>query len=230
LEKDKFQLTESQKEGSTVSPPMIRNSFGRKVKAKNMDKIDRKIKKVQDELALYDKEKFLEKKKLGMCLMTFRYQHDARAVNEYWGGDFFQRMWRRFKRTCCKCCYASGSRRYSDTHVNVERAPEPSEIFFENLHLKGKDKLKIRSLSGIVMIILLVVSFGAVYGLTTVNYNYKNSGGNFWLVGLVSFMLSCVVVFINMSLGKIIRQMSSYEKYSTFTHYTLSVVWRLTLA
>ena len=60
MEKDKFQLTESQKEGSTVSPPMIRNSFGRKVKAKNMDKIDRKIKKVQDELALYDKEKFLE--------------------------------------------------------------------------------------------------------------------------------------------------------------------------
>ena len=138
-------------------------------------------------------------------MITFKYQHDAREVTAYWGGNFFQNMWRRFKRCCCKCCYASGSRGYGYERVTVTRAPEPSEIFFENLHLTGRDKLKIRSLSGIVMIALLVISFGAVYGLTLVNYNYKNSDGDFWLVGMVSFMLSCVVVFINMSLGKIIR-------------------------
>ena len=119
------------------------------------------------------------------------------------GGNFFQRLWRKSKDVAANVTMHLISRRYGNDRVTVTRAPEPSEIFFENLHLTGRDKLKIRSLSGIVMIALLVISFGAVYGLTLVNYNYKNSGGNFWLVGMVSFMLSCVVVFINMSLGKL---------------------------
>ena len=57
------------------------------------------------------------------------------------------------------------SLRYGNGRVTVTRALEPSQIFFENLHLTDGDKLKIRSLSEIVMIVVLVISFGAVYGL-----------------------------------------------------------------
>ena len=65
--------------------------------------------------------------------------------------------------------------------MTVTRAPEAVKILFEYLHLTGRDKLKIRSLNFFGTIVLLVVSFGAVYGLTTINCEYENKGKVFYI-------------------------------------------------
>lgn len=84
-------------------------------------------------------------------------------------------------------------------------APEPSDIFFENLAIKGREKLKSRLLQAIITLIAWCVSFAAIFGLSEVTFDYEKEGGNYWLINLVAFVIAFVIVMVNWVLGRLIR-------------------------
>ena len=74
----------------------------------------------------------------------------------------------RYYITCCQ-----GGNRFkllksdgSNAGVEIEKAPQPEDIIWQNLGLSDCDILKRKLLTYTITLILLGASFGAVYGLT----------------------------------------------------------------
>lgn len=69
------------------------------------------------------------------------------------------------------------TRPYSGRFLRVERAPESTEVLWQNLHYSFKQQLLRKSFTLAVTLVLLGITFGIMYGLKYVNYiakkNYK---------------------------------------------------------
>ncbi len=118
---------------------------------------------------------------------------------------------------------------YNGNLLEVERAPEPLDIFWENLGFDWQELLEKRSISILASILILGASFGAILGVKAIQESVKKSQGNGAGVAILSVFSSYLIVFINGLLGIFIRKFSGYEKHDTYTSYYIAVAWKLSL-
>lgn len=120
--------------------------------------------------------------------------------------------------------------------IVVERAAEPADVYWENLSVKGYQRLIKALITYSITAILLGCVFGIYFSLNILkkyledNYSDSGSGKDLWLLRLVTFGTSILVVFINNILYILIRILSAYEKHMTYTKYHLSIAFKLTIA
>jgi hypothetical protein len=111
-------------------------------------------------------------------------------------------------------------RKFKDKNIVAEIAPEPSDIFWENLGVKFSVRLKKLAMTWLITILALAVSFAISFGINSAQKSiyddYKDgtqSSQDLWELRIFSIFKGFVIVFINMVLGRLVRIFASYEKH-----------------
>jgi len=134
---------------------------------------------------------------------------------------------------CFGCKNMCKDRRWwEDQHIEVKRAAEPTDIFWENLAVNRSRKFKYKLLTWIISALLLGIVFVVNLILNRVikyledDSNHKSNGLN-WLIRFISLGNSILIASINLVLRVIMRALTSKERDSTYTDYNLSVAYKL---
>lgn len=136
-----------------------------------------------------------------------------------------------------RCRKSNFDERYLEgSRVIVERAAEPSDVYWENLSVTTMGRVKKSFITNGVALLCLCVAFGVNLGLSIAKAKLDKSKGQSnnsaaaTIIGLISALTSFFVVFINYILGRIIRILSAYEQHETYSKFHISVASKLTIA
>lgn len=119
-----------------------------------------------------------------------------------------------------------------------ERAPEPSDIYWENMGITTLQRICKSMLSFILTAILLGGCLGFIYGIKEaqqghVEANEDKEDMSFKDQGVaifISVLASMSVTFVNVALKFVIRRFSLNEGHETLTKLNVSVAIKLTIA
>lgn len=130
-----------------------------------------------------------------------------------------------------------------------ERAPEPTDIYWENLHVSNASRYCRATLSYVVSFILILLIFVGINALKEAQMEYKeNFKQNLeelkvrfdisdedalkygkYIVSAYSGFISALIFVLNKSLKIIVRQLSEFELWETQTRIAISVAFKLTI-
>ena len=115
------------------------------------------------------------------------------------------------------------------TKYIFERAPEPTDVYWENMRVSHLSRVFRIFLTYISTIFLIGICFAIFWGINYAKKDLKNKYKPNTVRGL-SVACSIVVVIINIALRTVVRQLSIKEKHETYTAYNISVAFKLTIA
>ena len=124
---------------------------------------------------------------------------------------------------------------YNGHFIKVTKAPEPSDIKWENLGFQSRVKTTRRIMTGVVVVVLLILGFGLLLLLKLSLKRFQkaqdvNSDVGQYLSIVVSLLGASCVAITNTILGIYIRKMVRYEKHTTQTNFFVTVGRRITAA
>lgn len=134
-------------------------------------------------------------------------------------------------------------------HWKFERAPEPTDIYWENLHVSNLSRYIRATVSYIISFILILVIFAGINALKEAQMDYKeNFKTNLedlketlgitdedalkygkYIVAAYSGFISGLIFVLNKSLKIVVRQLSEFEHWETQTRIAISVALKLTI-
>jgi len=115
--------------------------------------------------------------------------------------------------------------------VKVKRAPEPSDVLWENLGFSANQKLKRKIFTTIMAGILVTLSFGIIIAISwSQNHILKKIGEGSPFIKLLSIAASFILATLNYILGQLIRKLAEFEKHGTYTGYFTGITRKLSIA
>jgi len=102
------------------------------------------------------------KKFTGIAFVVFNTQTETNEVIQKFKMTHLEKA---FSSIINKFC-ANTRRSYNGQVIKVDRAPEPFDVFWENLGLDWWEVAKKRILTNIVSVLLLAVTFGLILGIS----------------------------------------------------------------
>ncbi len=118
---------------------------------------------------------------------------------------------------------------FSKNSFTYERAPEPSDVYWENLNITSTKRLRYVFLTYLATVVVIGACFGIIYGINLGKSNLNKTSAPKSVIIALSFLCSFVIIIVNKSLNTIVRTLSIKEKHETYTAYNLSVAFKLTL-
>lgn len=134
------------------------------------------------------------------------------------------------KKNICQQIFSALSCNSGDTkNLSFERAPEPSDVYWENLNVTSSQRFLRVFLTYLCTVLVIGVCFGIIYGINLAKVKLKDiKGVPEWVISALSFVCSFVIIAVNQSLRTVVRTLSIKEKHETYTAYNLSVAFKLT--
>lgn len=121
--------------------------------------------------------------------------------------------------------------------LRLMKAPEPSDIIWENLDFRSEKKKWRMFLTTIIIFVLMSLSFGVLVVLKTklravqnMQTNDPNNDTDQYVSIIISLTAATLVAAANTTLGIFIRKFARFEKHKTQTKYFVSTGRRLTAA
>jgi len=115
--------------------------------------------------------------------------------------------------------------------VHIERAPEPTDILWENLNYGSWEKFKKRMVTRTVSTILILISFGLIVLINWGQGEALNAyGPKSHVVEALSGTGSILIVVINAALGIATRILTNREMHGSQTSFFTSVADKLSMA
>lgn len=120
-----------------------------------------------------------------------------------------------------------------------ERAPEPSDIFYENLGVGSIERAMLIAYSYFITAIVIGICVACIGSLKSYQREYiKDAKANKTLATtadqvktqIISGSVTMLVVVVNYLLQFVIRRLSMHEKHETSTKMNVSIALKLTLA
>ncbi|KAL4481493.1 hypothetical protein ABPG74_007582 [Tetrahymena malaccensis] len=125
---------------------------------------------------------------------------------------------------------------YRKNVLRIRQAPEPTEIFWENLNVSLINRI-IRIGAAIILgLVCLFCGSIIIYLLCYVQYNYTKNRKEVMtfkekaIIQSFSFMISTLIFVINLFLIKAVREVVNFKKLHTRTNYNLGFAYFLCLA
>ena len=136
--------------------------------------------------------------------------------------------------SCCKMKKNTNIDRWWDGRlITAKRAPEPTDIYWENVAFTWEKRFTRKLFTYIVSFILICFTFSVPAVVNSfMNHLEDDSEDNNELhniVRLISFFKSLFISLINIILKKIVEALSSREKHESKAGYDISVVTKLVL-
>jgi hypothetical protein len=139
----------------------------------------------------------------GVVFATFKNCKEYEAYLEIFPNSFFGLIFKiylpfMFTNYICCCLYKAKKRKKYRlfSQLNVEKAPEPSDLKWENLRYSYMNKFFRSVIVYLVSIVLIVISLFIIVGLTQVQNDFKNIQNKGINSGL-SIAISTVISIIN---------------------------------
>lgn len=126
------------------------------------------------------------------------------------------------------CCFSNDTK--GSSQFTIERAPEPSDVYWENLSLTSFQRFLRVAATYFATFIIIGICFAIIWGINVGKTNLeKNGGKNSGAVRFLSFVCSFVIIITNTSLRTVVRSLSLKEQHETYTAYNLSVAFKLAI-
>ena len=203
---------------------------------KQLVEFNEKIKKFDEETQVGVGRDLLVKQ----AFVTFNTQADARAVEDRFGKDIIRRTWDIIFNAVFGCFKKKHQYFFKGHPITASIAPEPSDIFWENLGYPFKKRIKYVLNTYLMSFLALGASFGMVFGCSqwqdSINEDYystpeeERNEAERWNVTINSIWPAIFITIINFALARGIRYFSSFERHHTLTDYNFSVAFKLTWA
>lgn len=138
----------------------------------------------------------------------------------------------RFLRAFCGCCCTN-----SQNEWLFERAPEPTDINWENLEASTIERICRGSISYIMTLFTVCMTTFIIVGINEAKKSYlrenekkAQSMTDMGTVKFLSAIASVCVAIVNVILNIIIRRFTLFERHETQTSLNTSVAFKLTVA
>ena len=131
----------------------------------------------------------------------------------------------------CFCCIKKidNSKFWQKNKIQIEEAPEPEDILFENLEFTTMKKTYRVVGMNMISLLLIGIGFGIIFGLQYLqNYVSKKKYTKF-VYYLISLCITIVSSIINLIFENILDFLTKTEKLKSITTYYLSYSVKLTL-
>lgn len=116
----------------------------------------------------------------------------------------------------------------------MRRAPEPTDVYWDNLQYTYFDRVKKMFLTYLATLVLIGACFGVIYainvGKSKLVENTDPSSANYSTVKGLTILCSFIIVIINNLLIFVILSFSRSEKQLTYSDFSISVAYKLTFA
>ena len=184
----------------------------------------------------------------GIAFVTFAEDENAKSAKRMFGKPKMTRGWKDFAAVIFPCLEAKARKRYQGSVLTVKRAPDPSDIIWENLGVSAMQisrcrVLVRRTLTTIATIAVLIAGAAVVYFSSSmkvdciqamISDSYKEIAKPTKLQTLgfnvLSFLPSIIVVIINIILTTTIWFFERMSYYTTTSDLQAAVAQNLTLA
>ena len=119
----------------------------------------------------------------------------------------------------------------------MERAAEPTDIFWENLSVVATERFRKSVLTYLITFLVLGFSFTINLFSASLRFDLEKEArengttemtSKYTLIFIIVGVNAIVVALINFSFVRLIRILSSFEAHETYTKYNLSVAVKLT--
>jgi hypothetical protein len=193
----------------------------------------------QEETMIYDTNTELKNvqnqlkdvKSTGIKRATFLYVTFATAIDS----DFVQKKFHRSLISqilgMFKPKFVSTFRDLKGRSIKAKRAPEPTDILWENLGYTTKEKTKRRSMTTLLTFIAVCISLGIIL---LVNWSQNKAIDKFGkgspVVQGLSIIVSLLISVANAVLAILIDVLTRTEKHITYTNYLKGVAQKLSVA
>ncbi|CAI2368266.1 unnamed protein product [Moneuplotes crassus] len=178
----------------------------------------------------------------GKTFVVLNKQTEATKILEYFETTLISRAYSEVLFACKKINQNIRKINWDENLIYVKRAPEPEDIYWENLNVSTKIRFCKIFITTVVTVICLFISFCINIAIKsyskslfdknsdTCSYSQSSSREDNRMLKISSFTISSLVIFVNLLLCKIVRTLSYYERHETHTKYHLSVAIKLTIA
>ena len=203
------------------------NTIEQKMAEKN-----KRIKEIKKDLA-HNPDKYSS----GTYFVVFKYMHMKEQLYDFYPTSIFQKIFIRIKYffqniICSKCISERTKRRnYLKTEIKVQYATEAYEVFWQNLGYSLCQKILYFSLSIVVTIVLICISFAIIYILNYFQFKLTETEGEHSVYEyLLSLVISIIISEIN-SLGRKLLKITTrnVEAIETKTDYYISLSVKITI-
>ncbi|CAD8212820.1 unnamed protein product [Paramecium pentaurelia] len=112
--------------------------------------------------------------------------------------------------------------------IYINRAPEPDDVFWENCGIDQNTQLKRKIISWFVILFLLGLSLGTLYGLNVFQNSFLQSDNNQLLITtMVSFSKSLIIAIVEGLIYYFITLLANQERHVTKTYQDTSIAQKL---
>ena len=167
--------------------------------------------------------------------VTFRSQDISKQCMKNWKKSILDHMGLLLFKPilCCFCC-CFNRWKFKRKVLSVSRAPEPSELIWENLSVKPFNKFCRRLFTVICTLALLLALCFVLFQIKTFQYNIheKLDEGDVstMRVRSMSIMMGLIIIFVARVIAISVRVFSSIEKHFSWTGYHMAVANKLIFA
>ncbi|EGR30205.1 hypothetical protein IMG5_137940 [Ichthyophthirius multifiliis] len=121
---------------------------------------------------------------------------------------------------------------YHGNQLVIKQAPQPTDIFWENLKLSDKQRSQRNLLGTLFSLLVLGACFGLLYGLITAqkSLNTSSNNDNQTIVQIVGIAISVVISIFNEVLKIILVEVAKKEGHITITKFNISQAKKISIA
>ncbi|CDW71822.1 phage head-tail family partial [Stylonychia lemnae] len=217
----------------TIAVPPLRIKTGLcKSETITLEQINKQIQEVSDQMTEFDANLAPGTKEelyIGTAFIILESQKDLQLMINLQDDSLFSLIFSWINHLFCSCCQ---NKENVSRNNRFERAPEPTDVYWDNLSVSFFRRVRYIFLTYIATILLIGACFGIIYGINKGKdkLNDQQDSIPYSTIRFLSILCSFIVVFINICLRGVVRAFSQMERHETYTAYNLSVAFKLTLA
>ncbi|CAK58393.1 unnamed protein product (macronuclear) [Paramecium tetraurelia] len=237
---DQYQLEKSKQAKIVLKQKILSNLYGQgkdplssDVKSDpQVNQIDNEISEIENQLEALEK-RFTEGKDvknyfLGQAFVTFQWENDVQQLLEEYKLSKIQRLFGKKSQLV-----------YRGANLIVEEPPEPTDVFWENLHITTKSKVFRRLFGYAITALILILCAGLIYWLSAIQAESAEEQALAVKQGdlkpnikvkIIAQVASISIIVINALLAMFIKNISLFEKFSTQTGFNISLASKSSMA
>lgn len=201
---------------------------------KKLDKYKTQLKTLAEKNRQIFKQSFSNSKDLnntlftGVCFVSFKTMYAKEIIYQGWKTSVLKKLI-----GSMTDYIEADSKKINGKRVLVENCPEPFDLNWENIGYPWQKKLRSRIIGTIIVIILVAISFGCIFGIKIFQQSYlkdHKDSMNIYVGYAVNGMIALVISLINVVIGQAIWYITLWEKYSTHTRFQINIMRRISMA
>lgn len=192
------------------------------VKEEKIEEIDRELEGLESQLESLEARYLSGSDNLqdlsGVVFVSFSTERQAWHMIKKWKMPWYKSI---IARLCCCNCFSEYS--FEDRIISVKRAPEPTDILFENLAVSPRTKMCKSIITSFMTFITILICAGIVLGVSYIKQEY-------WKGSVLAYAASFIVCTVNYILVIVIKKFAADEHHYSYTSFYRSISEKLTVA